>query len=639
MKAMAIASNGTPKIHLEEVDYDAVEHLDDLCQSLDSLKSLKAVDLYLVETELALSIELLELEVAREESRKQTLEKLDAIESQIKSLSTDTEAVRAKAQHAEEELSDLTAGIKRLDGAKRNITSSITALKRLQMLSTAYDQLKIASSNKQYRETAPLLEAVLQLIGHFKSYRSILQIAMLSKSVADFQRSILEEIFVDFTKSFSTSRGMLSLLPGRADVLRDVGSVLDVLGDAAVSRVTYWYCVSQLKEYKNIFKVNEEAGSLENLGRRYVWFKRLIQLHDSENGSVFPQHWQIGRKLSTMMCEYTREDVRSLLNGLRGQLEVALLLQSLQETLEFEQWLEWRASGQERMSIDTNNSGSVGPSEFGKSISEVFEPYLGIYVESQAQVIQTRIQSYKSEIKDAAWQRDDSEASKVDVLPSSADLFLLYRQTLSQIAKLSTGAPLVDLSSVFGRCLQIYADQILNEILREKHSDTVFSACLVLNTSDYCFATVAQLEDRLKRRLADSDLREQITFEKERNIFLTVANSALRTLGQMVQREWEYGFRVMSNTNWATIEEVQDRSTYVPDLESALQNGAALILPKLEKEKYKRIFCDKLVEAFAIDFVQTLVKSRPISEAGAEQVCIIGRSFLIRFRYYSTCTV
>jgi hypothetical protein len=44
------------------------------------------------------------------------------------------------------------------------------------------------------------------------------------------------------------------------------------------------------------------------------------------------------------------------------------------------------------------------------------------------------------------------------VLTSSTDLFLLYRQTLVNLAKLSTGKAFFDLSKLFGKWLFIYAD-------------------------------------------------------------------------------------------------------------------------------------------------------------------------------------
>lgn len=73
----------------------------------------------------------------------------------------------------EQAITVMTADIKQLDNTKRNLTLSMTALKRLQMLATAYEQLRVLGKTRQYRECAQLLQAMIQLMTHFKSYRSI----------------------------------------------------------------------------------------------------------------------------------------------------------------------------------------------------------------------------------------------------------------------------------------------------------------------------------------------------------------------------------------------------------------------------------------------------------------------------------
>lgn len=85
---------------------------------------------------------------------------------------------------------EITQDIKSLDFAKRHLTLSITALKRLQMLVTAVSQLEVMVQKKQYKDSAQLLQAVLQLIQHFKSYKSIPQVAELSKSIAALQTDL-----------------------------------------------------------------------------------------------------------------------------------------------------------------------------------------------------------------------------------------------------------------------------------------------------------------------------------------------------------------------------------------------------------------------------------------------------------------
>jgi len=252
----------------------------------------------------------------------------------------------------------MTADIKRLDGTKRNLTLSMTALKRLQMLTTAYEQLRSLGKTRQYKECAQLLQAVVQLMAHFKSYRSIDQIAMLGRKVADVQRELLEQISEDFENAFA--KGEVAQKRG---MLTEGCLVMDALGENARSRLITWYCNTSLREYRQIFRGSDEvrpvkiarkqgtdhmqAGSLDNISRRYSWFNRMLKTYEQEHAGVFPAPWRVNEMLANAFCEGTRDDFRTILQRSArrtdGQtIDVNLLLSCLQETLDFEHALERR---------------------------------------------------------------------------------------------------------------------------------------------------------------------------------------------------------------------------------------------------------------------------------------------------------
>jgi hypothetical protein len=66
--------------------------------------------------------------------------------------------IKSKAAQSESMVQEITQDVKSLDYAKRHLTHSVTVLKRLQMLVTAVDQLETMSRNKQYTESAQLLQ-------------------------------------------------------------------------------------------------------------------------------------------------------------------------------------------------------------------------------------------------------------------------------------------------------------------------------------------------------------------------------------------------------------------------------------------------------------------------------------------------
>ena len=88
------------------------------------------------------------------------------------------------------------------------------------------------------------------------------------------------------------------------------------------------------------------------------------------------------------------------------------------------------------------------------------------------------------------------------VLPSSTELFYFYREALERCAKLSTRQPLLDLCRVYRKWLKVYAEDVLGGALIKydrrsgEGRPNVFelqTACLVLNTAEYCLETASQV--------------------------------------------------------------------------------------------------------------------------------------------------
>ena len=108
--------------------------------------------------------------------------------------------IKGKAEQSEQMVHEICRDIKSLDYAKRHLTTTITALKRLQMLVTAVEQLVVMSRERMYAEAANLLEAVTQLLGHFSEYTHIDKVRELSDKVADVRTSLRTQVFDDFNK-------------------------------------------------------------------------------------------------------------------------------------------------------------------------------------------------------------------------------------------------------------------------------------------------------------------------------------------------------------------------------------------------------------------------------------------------------
>jgi vacuolar protein sorting-associated protein 53 len=601
------------------VDYDPIDHLNVLFSHSSTLSSVPAVSASLRRYQDDLDRDISTLVSAQTSSDADSVRRMQDAKAELEQLFTKIEGVRERALQTERAITEMTADIKRLDSTKRNLTLSMTALKRLQMLTTAYEQLRDLAQTRQYRECAHLLQAVIQLMAHFKSYRSIDQIAALSRNVADLQRELLEQVCEDFEVTFT--RGEVQQKRG---MLAEACHVMDALGDHARSRLVTWYCNTQLREYRQVFRGNDEAGSLDNISRRYSWFNRMLKTYDAEHAILFPPHWRVNEMLANAFCENTREDYRSILQrSMRrpdGQPpDVNLLLSCLQETLDFEHSLERRfAAGESRSSMDTITSGEEKRHGFSQAISEAFEPYLSIWVESQDRQLATLIPKYRQQPIHPA----DEEFHSQLVISSSTELFHHYRVTLAQCAKLSTGGRLLELSKAFGKYLDSYSQQVLFYYLSQKTGGpSIEDAVIILNTADYCYQTTNQLEERIKTRI-DEDLKEKVDLQSQADGFMGVASAAVRALVNKAEADCEPAWREMRNVPWSKMESVTDQSGYVAVLLQRVKDRSKEILRHLHKQQYARAYCDNLVDSLTNAYITNLAASKPISEIGAEQMLL-----------------
>ncbi|KAG5439871.1 hypothetical protein PCANB_000153 [Pneumocystis canis] len=537
-----------------------------------------------------------------------------SIKESFQELIQEIESMQSRAFQTENLVTEITADIKQLDQAKRNITLSMIVLKRLQMLAIAYEQLKFLTRAKQYGEIACFLEAVFELTSYFKSFRSVDQIAMLCSNIYELKKNLLEQACMDFENIFISSMDF----DQKVSKLQDICIMLDILEKNAKERILSWYCDIQLREYCTVFRGNDEAASLDNIARRYAWIKRILKLYDEKHSKMFPESWNTDKKLCQSFCINTSRDIQEVLSKSGKNNKTAMLLEALEKTLEFEQFLETRFIFNNSDSIDTiiQKQGNEKIT-FHKIIRSAFDPYLNLFIQSQENVLSAMILSFKkidleSEVKNK---------TQLIVTSSSTELFLSYRKTLEQYEKLFNGRLLFELSHVFGKWLIIYAETILLPVVDGKHTLNIETCCLVLSTSDYCYKTTIQLEELVKNKIED-DFREKVNFNKEKETFLNIAGICIKGLVKIIETSLSNSFKDMVKIDWNQLKNVVDQSTYVNSIISILKDMSKKIIEKIYVEKFIRTFCDKTVESFLDNFLFYITRSRPISEVGAEQMIL-----------------
>ncbi|SGY14176.1 BQ5605_C010g06090 [Microbotryum silenes-dioicae] len=555
-------------------------------------------------------------------------------------------AIRNAATESEMVVREITRDIQSLDLAKRNLVASITALKRFQMLGpfeqrvhrstrpwktdlfrsnsetvSAFDQLNRLAKSRRYRETAQALGAVKQLSSYFKTYGSVDRVAAVSRGVVDVQGVLRTQVMRDFEEAFASEASRV----GKNGQLADACLVIDALGEEAKNGLFSWYTVLLLRDYRKVFGSNSEAGQLDNISRRFAWFRRILKTHEDENGTIFPSVWSVGAVLAGGFSEVTRDDLKSVLQKAAPGLQVGLLLEALGQTVEFERELsrKFTLPFDYIASLSAVRSGRSGPTA---PISAVFEPYLGIFVDAQDKTLSDMMGAFTSS-RVSISPSDNPSA----VLPSSTELFYFYREALERCAKLSVKQPLLDLCKVYRKWLKVYAEDVLAGALVKTDRRSVEgrgpslhelqTACLVLNTAEYCLETATQLEERLIEKI-DADLKAQVSLEREKDLFVQTTSASLLAILKELEMSLEGPFNLMLRSPWRDVEYVSNESPYVADLVRCVETVVTVVRDGVEQKKYVRSVCDKIVGLVLAKFTQTIVRCRPIAQIGAEQILL-----------------
>ncbi|KAI0000479.1 Vps53-like protein [Russula vinacea] len=560
----------------------------------ESLGQLDAVQVQLAQDEENLREEITRLQ---DELRlQQGLGRIQLIQEMISDLLGQMSLIREKATESEAIVRNITRDIQILDLGKDNLVRSMTMLKRLQMLVNALSQLEDYVKDKKYPDITQSLSAVKEISTSFKPYTRI-------QELQGEIRALLESDFDTYYLQTPNSP--------KAQTITAACATADILGPDVRAALTTRYTALLLAEYR---------GQLDNISRRYAWFRRILGTHETGLGRAFLPEWNVGWWLVAGFIDITRGDMAALLSKAGKDLTVTVLLDALQQTKDFELSMakKFGASLQ-----DILQATSPTPARPLQSISSSFEPHMGVYVQYQ-----DKVPDYcRSSCPHRVPKTRDAEQTAIVVLPSSTELFYVYGQTLEGCATLSTGRPLFDLLEVFKKWLRVYAGRkTLASLDRRtqpqprrsadvRHDmNEIRNACLVINTAEYCQTTAQELEEKVRQRIR-GDFKERISLQTECDMFLSVAFAAIVALLRELEAVCEPALMALTRTAWINYELVTGQSPYIGDLIRALESITEAIVPLVEASSMG----EKLV---ITRFTNAVVRSRPLKENGAEQLLI-----------------
>ncbi|KAJ8759839.1 hypothetical protein K2173_009940 [Erythroxylum novogranatense] len=601
------------------------------------------------------------------DSRTKAKEDLAAATRAVEELMYKIREIKTKAEQSETMVQEICRDIKKLDFAKKHITTTITALHRLTMLVSAVEQLQVMASKRQYKEAAAQLEAVNQLCSHFEAYRDIPKITELREKFKNIKQILKSHVFSDFS-SLGTGKETeeINLLQH----LSDACLVVDALEPSVREELVNNFCSRELTSYEQIFE-GAELAKLDKTERRYAWIKRRIRTNE-ELWKIFPPSWHVSYRLCIQFCKKTRKQLEGILENLKEKPDVATLLLALQRTLEFEDELAEKFGGGtrnreigadiEEIGRENNNQtvsdirkkyerkfaanqGNENDEKDGIKdlsvpgagfnfrgiISSCFEPHLTIYVELEQKTLMENLEKL---VQEETW--DIEEGSQNNVLSSSMQLFLIIKRSLKRCSALTKNQTLFNLFKVFERILKAYVVKLKARLpkggvgivaaatgmdgqikMTDKDERVI---CYIVNSAEYCRKTSAELAESVSK-IIDPHFVAGVDMSAVEEEFSGLITEALMTLVHGLETKFDAEMAAMTRVPWGTLESVGDQSAYVNGINLILTTSIPVLGSHLSSVHFQ-YFLDKLASSLGPRFYANIFKCKQISETGAQQMLL-----------------
>ncbi|CAG9465572.1 unnamed protein product [Pedinophyceae sp. YPF-701] len=665
----------------ERDTFSAVDYVNRLFPTTDSLTGLDGTIAALRRRIGALDAEILAAVRSHPPGAQRTHEGVAAVEGAIRDMTEHIAGVRTRAEAAQKSVQSICSGIRRLDLAKRHLTSSITVLRRLGMLVGAVDRLEGVASTRQYGEAARLMSAATDLMAHFEPYVAVPRVAEVSARFERLRESMRQRAtqeFHDLLPSGSAGAGAEGgVAPAAAGVLSEACQVINAIGGGARDDLVAQVCSRETTAFSAIFATTGPTGKLEKVEGRLSFVRKAVTGRP-DVWEIFPREWRVQELLAMTLCKLVRAQLAEILDAAAPQgLDVTALLQGLQKTIEFEEGMQARfgsseggggreaagtdALGQvkakwervreerrrERASLEAGGAGDdegeereagAGGVEFNfrGAISGVFEKHMGSYVELEERALREAVDKL---LLEETWQMVGG-ASGPSVLQSSTQVFMHIKRSLKRGSSLSRGAALLLLYQAFQRGLVAYAGKLAARLPRTASGQPAAKAAagdkswhvplseheelvvvLIVNTAGYCHDTCQGLAESVAKLLEDEDLRAGVDPSGEQDEFHALKSRALQALVLGVDTRLEQHLHAMSRVAWSSVDMVGDASAHVAGIQKELA-AAAPRLGRLLDATHFGYFCDKLVASLVPRYQEYLYRCQRVSDAGAQQLLL-----------------
>lgn len=338
--------------------------------------------------------------------------------------------------------------------------------------------------------------------------------------------------------------------------------VVDALGTAAVERQVAAIVDDALGPYTSMpeFQRGGDASSLDQVERRFAWFRRTIREVEHRFAGTFPEKWNVPHRICLKFLSVTRSHLLAVLSSGDPEVEnVTVLLKALQKTLVFEKEMQVKFEGgadvvtsaiasldESGQFVDPNSAAGIkrrhdlekaaksraeaatngelggGPPAVDDShvpkilnmLSSVYDPFMGPYISLERKNLEEMMTKYLEE-------EQVGQDGALPVYTSSVQMFGYFKGSIKRCTALTSGQTFFDLQKEFKASLSKYGGVLRNKLGARSAEKEL---CYVVNTAEYAAETIPQLEDLIKAKI-DETYKERVDLTPEQDGFYEVRST------------------------------------------------------------------------------------------------------------------
>ena len=546
------------ELELSTKDYSAVEFINSVIPDSSSLNSLgelsKTIHIRFIKNDKAITDDV------RKHSIDQNISStglLSETQNSVKNLSKRIDKIREESNETERTIKKICKDIEPLDRAKNNLNTTVTTLRRLQMMSTTIASLERNIQLKNYSECAPNVLALTSLVEDFKRFQNAPQLSPLISKFFDLKRQLRNQVNSELDQR---------LFGGTADASNlAVCAVVDSFADDFRSSTIDWFCEKFLSCYDDAF-----AGTdLSEVQNRYRWFKQRLTIYNNNYACAFPLEWRMQYWITLSFAQRTCWQFKDILA--KAKPNPKQYLQAFEMTVKFEQKMSESFSIIEEVPFDPDapipsfpdtaegvrekheymqrirekrgTTRRVLATKFIGSIATAFAPYMQIYINSERETLLTIINEAQANIKG-----DIDQDEKV--LNSSRSLIIAMKKSLDKCAGFGVDKTLIDLFHTIKNLIVQYVSGLSRLLPKKTSSEESYQLmCCIANTSSMILSILDSLATKVSG-IVNEKMQANISVEDTKNAVSEELKKQIIFISDSFVHETESYFISIGNNSW-----------------------------------------------------------------------------------------